>query len=277
VAPRRTSPRRAVARVVPLPRGIGASPTFALLVPSGRALLVALALVLTGAGLYTGARATSAFEVREFEVRGASPATAGQARAALAPFAGRSLLALDGAEVVRRLERIPEVASAEYDRAFPHTLVVFVREERPVAVLRRGADAWLVAASSRVLRPVARGARPPLPRVWVPKREPVTLGRRVGDATAAGAIAAVARITAGFPARVRDVRATEDELTFQLGSGIELRVGDRSDLVLKLAIAARILPTLATSESGATTYLDVSVVERPVAGGTLNSEVELEG
>jgi cell division protein FtsQ len=248
---------------------------FAVLVPSGRALLVGLALVLTGAGLYTGARATSVFHVREFEVRGASPATGRAVRVALAPFAGRSLLALDGSEVVRRLERIPEVASASYDRAFPQTLVVFVREERPAAVLRRGADGWLVAASRRVLRPVPRGERPPLPRVWVSKREPVALGERVSEALAARAVAAVAQIPAGFPARVRDVRVTEDELTFKLGSGIELRLGDGSDLALKLAIAARILPALALPDTRVTAYLDVSVVERPVAGGTLNSQVEL--
>jgi cell division septal protein FtsQ len=277
VAPRRTSPPRAVARVVPLPRGLGASPTFAILVPSARALLMALALVVAGAGLYTGARATSVFDVRQFEVRGASSATGRRAQAALAPFAGRSLLGLDGGEVVRRLERIPEVASAEYDRAFPHTLVVFVREERPAAVLRQGADAWLVAASGRVLRPVPHGSRPPLPRVWVRKREPVTVGARIGESPAAGAVAAVARMPAGFPARVRDVRANGEELTFKLASGIELRLGDRSDLALKLTIAARILPTLPTPASSVTTYLDVSVVERPVAGGTLNSEVELEG
>ena len=44
----------------------------------------------------------------------------------------------------------------------------------------------------------------------------------------------------GWSPRVRDVRVTEDELTFKLGSGIEHRLGDGSDLALKLAIAARI-------------------------------------
>ena len=39
-----------------------------------------------------------------------------------------------------------------FDRDFPHTLKVRVRLERPVAVLRRGADAWLVSASARVLQ-----------------------------------------------------------------------------------------------------------------------------
>ena len=49
-----------------------------------------------------------------------------------------------------------------------------------------------------------------------------------------------------------------------LRSGLEIRFGDRQDLRLKLAIAPRILATVAV---GATRgYIDVSVPERPVVG-----------
>jgi hypothetical protein len=48
-----------------------------------------------------------------------------------------------------------------------------------------------------------------------------------------------------------------------LRSGIELRLGDASDLKLKLAIARRVLSRLAPAGHGA--YVDVSVPERPVA------------
>jgi cell division protein FtsQ len=266
-----------VARVAHLP-SLGRAPRVATaLLPSGRALLLAAALVLAGTGLYAGARATSVFAVRAVDVRGASAPIAREVREALAPFVGRSLLTLDGGDLVARLERIPAVAAAEYDRAFPHTLVVVVREERPAAVLRRGAEAWLVAASGRVLRPVPPSGRSTFARVWVPTDTPVALGGRLDERRAAGAVAAVARIPAGFPARVRDVRAGTGELTFKLVSGLELRLGDDHDVDLKLAVAARILPTLRPDGSSATPYLDVAVAERPVSGATLNSEVQVEG
>lgn len=244
----------------------------AALVPPARTLLAAAILAGAGVGAYAAARATPVFDVSVVEVHGASTATARDVRGALAPLVGRSLLGLDGRELVRRVEAIPEVASARYDRAFPHTLVVTVRQERPAAVLRRGPHAWLVAASGRVLRRLPRARTASLPRVWIPKPTAVAAGRPVQNLLAARAIAAVAQLDAGFPARVRDVRTGAQELTFKLASGLELRLGDDSELPLKLSIASRILPKLVAPDEGGPTYLDVSVVERPVSGG--NSQVE---
>jgi len=70
------------------------------LLPSGRALLVATALVLIAAGLYGLARGTSMFAVRTVEVQGASPALAAQVRAALRPVEGTNLLALKAGAIV---------------------------------------------------------------------------------------------------------------------------------------------------------------------------------
>ena len=58
--------------------------------------------------------------------------------------------------------------------------------------------------------------------------------------------------------------AQAHELTFVLASGLELRLGDVRAIPLKLAVAARILPQVLGKD--ASTYLDVSVPERPVAG-----------
>ncbi len=54
---------------------------------------------------------------------------------------------------------------------------------------------------------------------------------------------------------------------------MQVRLGDPVDVPLKLAVAARVLPLL----QDGTAYLDVSVPERPVAGTTLYSQVEVEG
>ena len=47
-----------------------------------------------------------------------------QAQNELRSFEGTSLLRLNGAAVIRRLEAMPTVSSAAYDRDFPHTLRV---------------------------------------------------------------------------------------------------------------------------------------------------------
>lgn len=242
--------------------------------PSGHSILAGLALLAVAAGGYAVARTSSLFAVEQVRVEGATPALARKVREALSPSLGTSLIALDGAAVVGRVEQLPEVRSAVYDRAFPHTLVVTVRRERPAAVLRRGSESWLVSARGRVIRPLRRRDHPRLPRVWVPRGTPVAPGAVLAGAgilRAAGAAAVL--LDEPLPRRVTAVRAGEGDLAFRLAGGLELRLGDPSELRLKLAVAREVLPLV---EPG-TLYLDLSVPERPVAGTTLDSEVEVEG
>ncbi len=238
-----------------------------MLAPSGRSVLVGLALAAAAAGAYLGARQTSLFSVRAIEVRGASPVVAAQVRAALAPVTGTSLLALDRAAIGRRLGALPDIVAATYDRDFPHTLRVLVRVERPVAVLRRGADAWLVSARGRILRRLPHARRSSLPRIWVGRSVEPSVGATLADRESARAVWALAPLARmRFPARVLLVRSSDEELTLVLRSGLELRLGDTADLPLKAAVARRILPTVSPPAATGYRYLDVSVPERPVAG-----------
>ena len=249
--------------VVPFPqRPALARPDLGRLVPSGRSLLVAVALTGCAALLYLGARETSVFAIRTVAVHGASPAVAAEVERALRPLEGTSLLALGRGDVDRRLASIADVASAKYDRAFPHTLTVYVVPERPVAVLRRGAGSWLVSARGRVLRPLPQGARPALPRIWVAAGSDLPVGTTLAPdsgAKAAAALAVAERV--GFRAPIGSVTVDGSTLSFKLRSGLELQLGTADDLALKLAVALRILPIVGRGAS----YLDVSVPSRPVA------------
>lgn len=234
------------------------------LLPSGRSLAIGFAIVLGAVGLYALARVTPMFALEHIEVRGAPPAVAVRVRAALEPLAGKSLLALNGADVDRRLAALPVVASATYDRAFPHTLRVVVRPEHPVAVVRSGADAWVVAASARVIASVPPHSNPALPRIWLDSNA-LRVGAPVTDPLGLRAVRALALARRStLPSRVRVVRAADHELTFILSSGLQVRLGDVHDVRLKLAVASLVLPDLVAR--GGYAYLDVSAPERPVAG-----------
>jgi len=219
---------------------------------------VLAALAVAG---FFGARDTSVFAVRRLQVVGAPPRVRAEVMKALRPELGTSLLRVDGAAIDRRLGPVADVASARYDRAFPHTLRIVVTPESPVAVLRQGARAWLASARGRVLRALAHPQLSGLPRIWLTKKVSLMLGATVADADTARALHALA-LTAGtgFLGRIRFVKSAPDELTFALSSGVELRLGDGGDMRLKLAIARRILHTGIPSG-----YVDVSVPERPVA------------
>jgi cell division protein FtsQ len=276
------APRARVARTrvaaAPAPRAGLRRPAFVAALPSARSLLVGVALVVVAVALYLVARQPSVFGVRELRVEGASPALAGRIQHELAALVGTSLVTLDGDALVARVESLPQVRSASYDRAFPHSLVVTVVPEVPAAVLRRGAEAWLLSTRGRAMGEIEPGSHRRLPRIWAPKTVSVEAGKVVGDADVRAAVTALPTTDAeGPPIRIRTARSKDGELAFVLVDGLELRLGGPADVPLKLAAASEILPRLAAPAGGGPTYVDVSVPERPVAGGTLNPEVEVEG
>jgi cell division protein FtsQ len=264
---------RTASVVVPFPRTTsGDRLDLGTLVPSGRSLLVAFAVL--GGILFSLvlARETSLFAVRTIEVAGAGPGIERQVRRALDGRAGESLFALDLDAARTDLQLLPTVAAVSFDRAYPHTLRVTVVPERPVAVLRQGADAYVVSERGRIIARADRGAKPDLARIWVARGVTLAPGTMVeGDLrTAVGAVAPLAGTR--FPSRVVSV-ATTGGLTLRLRSGLELRLGDPSDVPLKLAVARRVLHLLPAGAA----YVDISVPDRPVAGpATLDSQVEVE-
>jgi cell division protein FtsQ len=226
-----------------------------------RLLAIAIALPVVAVGAYFAARETSTFAVRTISVTGGTPALQAQVRRTLAPLVGRSLLGLNGAALERDVDALPAVLSASYDRAFPHTLRVRVVPEVPVAVLHRGRQTWLVSARGRAIAQIKAGTRLGLPRIWVPTAAQVAPGAILADDDG-GTAARVLALAAGFPARFTTVTFAHGELTMRLRLGVELRLGDPVDVRLKLAIARRALRVLPAGS----TYLDVAVPQRPVAG-----------
>ena len=140
------------------------------------------------------------------EVRGGSPQIARQVHAALASLVGRPLVGLDGSAVLQKVDALPTVVSASYDRAFPHTLRITVVPERSAAVLRRGPDSLLVSTHGRVMERLPLTAAPKLPRIWISTRTTVQTGAEVTAAGAATAAQAAGRIAADWP--FSDVRLT---------------------------------------------------------------------
>ena len=224
-----------------------------------RALAIVIALPILVTGAYFAARDTSTFALHTIQVSGGTPALQARVRAVLAPLAGRSLMALNGSAVERKVDALPDVVSAHYDRAFP--LRVTIVPEQPVAVLRKGKETWLVSARGRAIRQIPRTARRALPRIWEPSAVQVSAGAFLAPDDG-GTVARVLSLAQGFPARFATASLAHGELILQLRLGIELRLGEPVDVRLKLAVARRALRVLPAGS----TYLDVAVPQRPVAG-----------
>lgn len=243
------------------------------LVPSGRVLLIAFGALAGVLLALVVARETSVFGVGTIEVSGARPVVERQVARALEDRKGDSLVALDLDAARADVLALSTVADVSFDRAYPHALRVTVVPERPVAVVRQGASAFVVSERGRVIARVDRRARRSLARIWV--RKDVSLER--GASVAGDLRVAVEAVTplAGtrFPGRVASLTTAGDQLTLRLRSGLELRLGSLTHVDLKLAVAARVIPRLPEGAG----YLDVSVPDRPVAGqASLDSQVEVE-
>jgi len=226
--------------------------------PSRRSLVIGAGVVAIAAGGYAIARESSLFAIERVEVAGGSKSVDAQVVRALAPLVGRSLVGLNGAEVLQRTDGLSTVVSATYDRAFPNTLRVTVVRERPIAVLRDGAAAWIVSERGRVIRPVAAHAAATLPRLWIAAKTV-----RVGEVLPLGLGGTLTHaLTAAGPIRARIVTASlaNGLLVFHLRSGVELVLGTPTDVALKVAVAVKVLQQLPSW----TRSVDVSVPSRPV-------------
>jgi hypothetical protein len=232
----------------------------ALLYPTRRSVAIGLGIFAVAFGAYLLARETPLFAIERIEVQGGSPQVARQVRQTLGSLVGRPLVGLDGSGALQKVDALPAVLSASYDRDFPHTLRVTIVPERPAAVLRRGPDSWLVSARGRVIERLL-GALPRLPRIWIPTRMHVPIGAGLTAAGAATAARAVG-LAGAFGARVDSASEANGELVFHLRSGLALLLGGGGDIRLKVAVAERLLEKLPSGS----TFLDVSIPTRPVSG-----------
>ena len=231
-------------------------------VPSGRSLLISLGVLILIAVAYWVAYSTSVFALERVDVRGAPPEVARDIRTATRDLVGTSLVALDADDVEGTLRALPAIAGVSVDRAFPHTLVVRVAPERPVAVVRRGKSSWLVTGAGKVIRPIETGTERSFPRLWLAKGATVRLGGLVPAGWLPATRTLAEAHSVGLGARVKGIRPQGDELTLVLRRGTEIRLGRATEIGLKLTVAAKVLRLVDSH----TTYVDVSVPQRPVAG-----------
>lgn len=238
---------------------------------SRQALAVAAGLLAALSLAYLAARETPLFALSTVEVAGAPPAVREAVQEAVAPLVGESLVSLDGDALRRSLEELPSVRSLHYDRAFPHTLRIVVRPERPIAILRRRQGAWVVSDRGRVIGEADGRRKQRYPRIWLSGSGVVSPGEVVTDREVRISLRALTELPARFPARVRVVRAREGELALVLRNGTELRLGEPATVRLKLVVAARVLRSLSDAERADLAYLDLTVPSRPV--GALKSQL----
>lgn len=186
-----------------------------------RAVFFAVTAVAIVAGAGWALLGSKFLVVRSVRVVGADRlVTQARVLAAAQVPADLPMLRVSAAQVARRVERIPQVASARVSRDWPDTVVITVRPRVPVFAVSGPGGYLLVDPAGVAVRAVAR--RPPAMPL-------LTLGTGVGSAALAGnpAVRSAAEVLRNVPARlarqVSSVEAlSESDVSLRLSDGVTI-------------------------------------------------------
>lgn len=225
-----------------------------------RTLYVLAALVLLATLYFAWFRDSSLVEVRDVTVSGITTEDAPRIRARLMAAArAQSTLHVDKEALMRALPVGAAVADLRISTDFPHGMAIEVIQSPAVAVLVAPGKRMPVAADGALLKGVRAGDVPSIHVGALPASGRVGRGR-------AQELVAVAS-TAPRPLRKRVARIRKlpgKGLVAYLERGPQVIFGDASSLAAKWAAAAAVL---ADGGSRGASYVDVTLPDRPVAGG----------
>lgn len=233
------------------------------------AILLAVVSVIAVVAGYKLLAMSSAFAVTRVEVKGAQPSLARDIHAAVESVAGgRNLLQVDQSAIISRLQGMPYVRSVSIDRAFPHTLAVRVVVEHPAVLVMVGKTGYLVSDDGKVLeQTTATPAR--LPQVTLGDSTNLIIGRDSGDDGVRAALAVLAATPPGFRhavGRITRLIPGDGTITAVVGDHIRLRLGDTSQLALKLEVVRRVMRRVQGAQRQELGYIDVTAPNRPAYG-----------
>jgi cell division protein FtsQ len=203
-------------------------------VPHRGLILATAACVVVGALIVWLVAFSSLFGVRTVKVAGLQNLTSAQVIAAAGMSHGTPLVRLDVGAVQRRVEAMPDVASAHVSTSFPSTVSITVTERVAVGAIKVGGGYVLVDKTGDQYRTTT--ARPAgLPLFVVP---PGTSSKTTGGAVATVAVA----LGAPLRAQVNSIQALDPQaITVLMANGTVVAWGSADQSTLKARIVVALL------------------------------------
>jgi cell division protein FtsQ len=203
-------------------------------VPFRRLILTTAACVVAGVLVVWLVFFSPVFGVRTVKVTGLHMLSSAQVTTVADVSHGSPLVRLDTGAIQRRVEGIPEVASARVSTSFPSTVTITVVERVAVGALKVSAGYVLVDKSGDQYRTVT--ARPSgLPLFVVP---PGTSAKDTGGAVATVAVA----LGADLRAEISSIQALDpDAITLLMADGRVVAWGSATQNALKAQVLTALL------------------------------------
>jgi cell division protein FtsQ len=193
------------------------------------AIIGAAALTLAiVAGVGHWALTTERFAVASVEVRGASRTPPEQIVAAAAIPRGTNIFRLDPADVLGRVEAIPEVRDADLLRELPNRVVIVVEERRPFTLVHGGRLHWM-DDEGRLLGASPEAVASPMPVIsGLTADELASMRTKPGPKArvAVAVIRALLRSGSGLAAEISEIDMSRREgPVLYTVDGVEVRLG----------------------------------------------------
>lgn len=222
-------------------------------------LLVGVLLVVLLAVFWFWGRNSSLVAVTDVKVTGATGSSAPEIERVIRGAAhGMTTLNFDPQVVRAALAAYPVVASVDIRTSFPHGAAVTVHQRTPVGTVAFGGKDVPVAKDGTLLLGTTATGVPPI----ATERAPV--GGQVTDPEALAEVRVLAGATAAQRRQITRVSIGDRGVEVQL-SGLPLAYFGDGDVPRDQWVALK--RVLADPASAGATYIDVTVAERPAAGG----------
>ena len=196
--------------------------------------------------------------VHTVRVDGVGSLTAAQVEQVAGIEAGTPLVRVDTATAAARVARLPQVASVEVTRGWPHTVVVTLVERIAVAVVDQAGTRSLVDRDGVLFDTITGAAPAGVVPLAVPHPGP-------DDATTAAALGALVALPADVRGEVTGVTAgSPDALTLALTDGRTVLWGSADATPRKARVLAALLDQIHAGTLKAANTLDVSTPDAVV-------------
>lgn len=225
------------------------------------AVLAFLALGLV-AGIFFWLSKSSLLSVDKIEVEGNITVPSDFIIETAGPYLrGRSLLARIDQRARDAIEELPYVESVDFDRRFPDTVSIEIREYQPVLNLKADGGVYLVASNATVLMLLDQ-PQTGLPLLTTKTACNATVGDQLQCQDARTGVQFMADIPPSFNYPFAEIMVDESRISATTSDGTRVNFGTLDKYELKFEVLRQLMARTATP--GVTVTIDVSVPERPV-------------
>lgn len=226
-------------------------------------VLLALLLVGIGAGAAFWFSQSSVLAIDEIVIEGNRVVSQEEIMEKVAPLLFDQSMVRPPLDAVRgELGDFAFIESVEFDRDYPGTIVIQIKEYRPFIGLQAAEGKnFILSSEGKVL--MEQGSAPePFPVLSTKEPCPAEVGRQPDCADVLTGVRFLADIPVNFNHEIVEVSVDNGDISTKTRSGVSVHFGNLMDYELKFEVLRQLLAR--ATVAGVQVIIDVSVPERPV-------------